>query len=43
MAARIAAGKHYGGIGSAAVSTIHRKVRESRHDVQSRWQPSYKS
>jgi chromosomal replication initiation ATPase DnaA len=28
-----AIGKHYGGIGSAAVSTIHRKVREERHDV----------
>ena len=27
-------GKHYGGIGSAAVSTIHRKVRDGRHDVQ---------
>ena len=29
-----AIGKHYGGIGSAAVSTIHRKVREGRHDVE---------
>ena len=29
-----AIGKHYGGVGSAAVSTIHRKVREGRHDVQ---------
>jgi len=28
-----AIGKHYGGIGSAAVSTIHRKVRDGRHDV----------
>ena len=27
-------GKHYGGIGSAAVSTIHRKVRDGRHDVE---------
>ena len=28
-------GLHYGGIGSAAVSTIHRKVREGRYDVAS--------
>ena len=28
-----AIGKHYGGIGSAAVSTIHRKVREGKHDM----------
>jgi REP element-mobilizing transposase RayT len=28
-----AIGQHYGGIGSAAVSTIHRKVRDGRHDV----------
>ena len=27
-------GKHYGGIGSAAVSTIHRKVRDGHHDVE---------
>jgi hypothetical protein len=29
-----AIGKHYGGIGSAAVSTIDRKVRARRHDVE---------
>ncbi len=28
-----AIGAHYGGIGSAAVSTIHRKVRNGQHDV----------
>jgi cysteine synthase len=27
-------GRHYGGIGPAAVSTIHRKVRDGRHDVE---------
>jgi hypothetical protein len=26
-------GKHSGGIGSAAVSTIHRKLRDGQHDV----------
>ena len=28
-------GLHYGGIGSAAVSTIHRKVRDGRHAAAS--------
>ena len=28
-----AIGKHYGGLGSAAVSTIHRKVRDGQRDV----------
>jgi chromosomal replication initiation ATPase DnaA len=28
-----AIGKHYGVIGSAAVSTIHRKVRDGKHDA----------
>src|SRR5208337_3109980 len=27
-------GEHYGGICSAAVSTIHRKVRNGQHDVE---------
>ena len=38
-----AIGEHYGGIGSAAVSTIHRKVRNGQTPWKSRWPPCCKN